>query len=98
MTESCNDRNCPVHGQLKTHGRKFKGRVSSTRMSGTVTVRFVRVRENSKYERYEKRASKIKAHLPACMKANEGDMVQIEECRPISKTKSFVVTKVTKES
>jgi len=44
-----------------------------------------------KYERYEKRTSKYKAHLPPCIEVKEGDEVVIMECRPLSKTKSFVV-------
>jgi small subunit ribosomal protein S17 len=46
-----------------------------------------------KYERYETRTSKITAHVPAWMmsKLQEGQEVKIMECRPISKTKKFVV-------
>ena len=90
----CKDKNCPIHGQLKTSGRKFRGRIVSTRMEKTVTVKMVRVHEDLKYERFGKRTTRIKAHLSSCTKVNEGDIVQIEECRPLSKTKSFVVTKV----
>jgi len=96
MTEktNCEDKNCPIHGQLKTRGRKFKGRVISTKMDKTVTVKLTHLREIPKYQRYEKRTSNIKAHLPSCLKVKEGQTVQIDECRPISKTKSFVVIKV----
>lgn len=96
MTEkSCEDKNCPVHGQLKTRGRKFRGKVVSTKMDKSVSVKLTHIRKNLKYERFEKRTSKIKAHLPGCMKVKEGAIVQIEECRPLSKTISFVVTQVT---
>ena len=46
---------------------------------------------DSKYERYARSSSKISAHNPASVGANEGDAVTIMECRPLSKTKSFVV-------
>ncbi|MBN1455027.1 MAG: 30S ribosomal protein S17, partial [Methanomicrobia archaeon] len=38
-----------------------------------------------------KRQSKIHAHNPPCINAKVGDIVKIAECRPLSKTKSFVV-------
>ena len=46
---------------------------------------------DSKYERYARSSSKISAHSPASVGANEGDAVTIMECRPLSKTKSFVI-------
>lgn len=92
--EKSNNEKSPAPGQIKTRGRKFKGSVVSTKMEKTVTVKLTHLRKNSKYERYEKRTTRLKAHLPTEIKVKEGDMVQIEECRPISKTKSFVVTQV----
>jgi small subunit ribosomal protein S17 len=44
-----------------------------------------------KYMRYERRRSRIHAHNPPCINAKVGDRVKIAECRPISKTVSFVV-------
>jgi small subunit ribosomal protein S17 len=49
-----------------------------------------------KYERSLRRNSRIAAHNPECMNAKEGDTVMIAETRRLSKTKSFVITKVTK--
>ena len=46
---------------------------------------------DSKYERYARSSSKINAHNPASVGASEGDLVTLMECRPLSKTKSFVV-------
>ncbi len=43
-----------------------------------------------KYERYEKRTSMYHAHCPPCMHLTAGDTVRIAECRPLSKTVSFV--------
>ena len=43
-----------------------------------------------KYERYEKRTSIYAAHCPPCIKTKIGDKVRIAECRPLSKTVSFV--------
>jgi small subunit ribosomal protein S17 len=44
-----------------------------------------------KYERYELRTGKYKAHNPPCIGAKVGAKVKIMECRALSKTKSFVV-------
>jgi small subunit ribosomal protein S17 len=44
-----------------------------------------------KYKRYERSKSKVHAFLPDCIAVNEGQKVKIAECRPLSKTVSFVV-------
>lgn len=93
----CKDRSCPVHGSLRTRGKQLQGKVVSTRMDRSALVKVTHIRMNQKYERYEKRASRIPAHVPDCIKLKEGQMVTVSECRPISKTKSFVVTKVMKD-
>lgn len=79
---------------LSIRGRKFTGKVISDKMSRTVTVQWERKKYIPKYERYEKRRSKVKAHNPDDIGAEEGDIVLIEETRPISKTKNFIVTKI----
>ncbi len=87
----CDDRNCPFHGKLAVRGRVFEGEVISDKMDKSVTVQFGRLYFIPKYERYEKRKTKIKAHNPPCIDAKQGDYVKIIECRPLSKTKNFVV-------
>lgn len=77
--------------KLKLHGRTFVGRVVSTKMQKTVTVEWDRVKYIHKYERNEKRRSRVHAHCPAEIQLSEGDIVKIMETRPISKTKNFVV-------
>ena len=49
-----------------------------------------------KFERFERGKSSVQAHNPDCIKAKEGDQVMIAECRPLSKTKSFVVVGLAK--
>lgn len=44
-----------------------------------------------KYERYEKRSTRIKAHVPEGMEIEDGDVVTIQETRQLSKTKNFVI-------
>jgi small subunit ribosomal protein S17 len=82
--------------ELKVHGREFVGVVTSDKMSRTVTVAWDRRQFIPKYERYEKKLSKVKAHNPESINAKEGDKVRIKECRPLSKTKNFVVIEILK--
>ena len=76
------------------HGRTFEGTVTSDKMMDTVTVEWDRRRYVPKYQRYEKRSSKVKAHNPKEINAKTGDRVRIRETRPISKTKNFVVVEI----
>ena len=79
---------------LSLRGRTFVGTVISARMQKTVTVGWERKHFLKKYERYEKRKSKVKAHNPESVNAKDGDVVKIMECRPISKTKNFIVVEI----
>jgi len=89
--KECEDENCPFHGKLPVRGQIIEGVVVSAKAPKTVVVLRSYLKKIKKYERYERRRSKIHAHNPPCIDAKEGDMVKIAECRPLSKTKSFVV-------
>jgi len=78
---------------FRTHGRTFTGIVVSDRMARTVTVAWERRHYVPKYQRYERRYSKVKAHNPPEIDAKTGEKVTIKETRPISKTKHFIVIK-----
>ena len=93
----CDDDNCPFHGKLRCRGRIFTCTVVSTNMQKTAIVGWERRHFLKKYERYEKRKSIVKAHNPACIGAHEGNIVKIMECRPLSKTKNFVIVEVLGE-
>jgi small subunit ribosomal protein S17 len=93
-SKKCSDKNCPFHGNITVRGRVFKGTVISDRMTKTITAEWTRRAFVPKYERYENRRSKIKAHNPECIDAKKGDMVLISETKPISKTKHFVVVEI----
>lgn len=95
--KECNDKNCPFHGNLSVRGQIFRGRVVKSYEKSAVIER-ERIRYVPKYERYLKKRSKMHAHNPPCIDAKPGDIVTIAECRPISKTKSFVIVeKVVEE-
>jgi len=87
----------PFFGSVKVRGRVFTGLVTSAKMQKTVTVEWPRKRFNKKYERFEMRRTKVKAHNPESVDAKEGDTVRIAETRPLSKTKNFVVIEVVKK-
>ena len=92
--KDCNDPNCPFHGSLPVRGQVFDCKVVSDKMESTVVVLREFEKRNTKFERFEKRRSKIHAHNPPCMDAKAGDSVKIAECRPLSKTKAYVVVEV----
>ncbi len=77
-----------------TRGRKFEGYVIR-KFDQRVTIEFERVKFVKKYERYAKKKTKIHAYLPENMKdeIDVGDLIQIHECRPLSKIVHHVVVK-----
>jgi len=93
----CKDRLCPIHGdkKLKLRGRSFEGRVIK-KLPKRVVIQLERMLKVPKYERYEKRRTKLHARLSDCMEdsVNVGDLIQVAETRPISKMIHFVVSKV----
>ncbi len=91
----CDDKNCPFHGDLRVRGQILTGRVVKT-YERTAVIERELIRYVRKYERYLKKRSKIHAHNPPCINAKPGDVVTIAECRPISKTKSFVIVEVVR--
>ncbi|MEI6058490.1 MAG: 30S ribosomal protein S17 [archaeon] len=97
----CGDRLCPKHGteRVKTRGRVFQGTVIR-KFHGRVTIQFERMLYIQKYERYEKRKTKLHARLTKCMEndVNMGDLIEIAETRPISKMIHFIVTQVIKKN
>jgi small subunit ribosomal protein S17 len=90
----CDDPNCPFHGDLPVRGQILEGIVTSDKAERTITVERSFYKFIRKFERYEKRKSKIHVHKPDCIDLNVGDSVKIAECRPLSKTKHFVVIEV----
>ena len=96
--KSCDDKNCPFHGELSVRGRVLEGSVVSAKMDKTVVVRRDYLHYMPKYKRYERRHGHVPAHSPPCLEVKEGDRVKIAECRPLSKAVSFVVVEKTEEA
>ena len=95
--KQCNDRNCPFHGALSIRGQVLEGFVVSSKMDKTVIVRRDYFHFVPKFLRYERRSSRIPSHNPPCINVKQGDFVKIAECRPLSKTVSFVVVEKLEE-
>lgn len=95
-TEVCQDKKCPWHGSLPIRGKILEGVVFSTKAQKTAIVERDYFHFIPKYERYERRHSRIAAYNPDCIAAKEGDVVKIAETRPLSKIKSFVVIEKVK--
>ena len=69
------------------------GRVTSNKMQQTATVLVERRIKHPIYGKYMRRSKKYHVH-DENNELNIGDMVQIKECRPMSKTKSWTLDKV----
>ena len=96
----CSDVRCHVHGNLKIRGRIFEGRVLK-KFPKRIAIGFERMIYVRKYERYAKSKTKIHARLPDCMSdgINVGDLVKVQECRPLSKIIHFaVIEKINEEN
>ena len=76
-----------------TQLRTVEGRVVSNKMNKTVTILVERQVKHPLYGKYIRRSTKLHAHDEenAC---NEGDVVRVTECRPLSKTKNWRVVEV----
>ncbi len=77
--------------------RVLTGRVVSDKTDKTVTVLVERRVMHPLYKKFIRRSKKYAAHDEANL-CKEGDVVAIEECRPISKTKSWLVVTRNGES
>ncbi len=89
--KQCTDKKCPFHGNIKLRGKSFTGVVLAKDTHNTATVEWSYPVVIPKYERSETRRTKIHVHNPSCIDADIGDIVKIQETRPLSKTKKFVI-------
>ncbi len=71
----------------------MSGRVVSNKMNKSITVLIERNVKHPLYQKYIKRSTKLHAH-DENNECNEGDLVVIQQCRPMAKTKSWRCVKV----
>jgi len=83
--------------QIERVQRTLIGSVTSDAMDKSITVTIERRIKHPMYGKYVKRSKKMHVDDPQGQ-AKTGDVVVIEECRPISKTKSWRLIKVLEQT
>ncbi|MCB1918737.1 MAG: 30S ribosomal protein S17 [Candidatus Competibacteraceae bacterium] len=73
--------------------RTLTGRVTSNKMDKTITVVIERLVKHPIYGKYIRRSTKLHVHDEQ-NECREGDLVAIKQCRPLSKTKSWMLVSV----
>lgn len=79
--------------EVASNGRVLRGKVVSSKMQDTITVAVERYVKHPKYQKFQKLTKKFLVHDKGNT-AKVGDVVEISECRPLSRRKHF--TLVTK--
>ncbi len=80
----------PAKGDTELKGRKLSGTVVSDKMQKTVVVAVSHIKQHPKYLKYQTKTSRFKAH-DENNEFHTGDKVVIQETRPLSKDKRWVV-------
>jgi small subunit ribosomal protein S17 len=88
---TCEDPHCPFHGSLRIRGKLLEGKVVSVAAKNMAVLQRESFAYNKKYMRYLKKRNTLHAHLSPCVDLKVGDVATVAECRPLSKTVSFVV-------
>lgn len=77
--------------------RTLTGVVVSDKMQQTITVLVERRVRHPKYQKIVRRSTKVHAHNPDNA-ARQGDVVVVKECRPISKTKTWILESIKEKA
>ena len=83
--------------QATPKSHTLTGRVVSNKMDKTITVTVERQVQHPLYKKIIRRRTKLHAHDEK-NECGEGDLVMIEECRPLSRTKSWRLVKVLEKA
>ena len=89
-----NDKNNPFNGSLAIRGKIFEGIVINAKAKGTAVIQKESPIYFKKFKRFGRSKNQIHAHVPSNLNVQVGDYVVAAECRPISKSVSFVVVEV----
>lgn len=73
--------------------RTVQGRVVSNKMDKTITIAVERKVKHPIYGKFIKRTTKLHAH-DETNQCNEGDVVTVRECRPLSKSKNWTLVEI----
>jgi small subunit ribosomal protein S17 len=79
--------------EQETTNRTLIGQVTSNAMDKSVTVVVERTVKHPVYGKYMRRSTKVHAHDES-NECNKGDTVMVEQCRPLSKTKTWRLVKI----
>lgn len=79
----------------KTLRRSRVGKVVADSTEKTIKVEIEGMVQHPRYKKYIKRHTRFLVHDPE-EKCKVGDLVRIEECRPVSKTKKWIVREIVK--
>jgi small subunit ribosomal protein S17 len=95
MVDTATKPQANAKAQTKTHSfrRKLLGKVVSDKMDKTVVVEVIRRSRDSMYKKYVRHRERYKAH-DETNQYKTGDRVEIQEHRPISRDKRWLVTKL----
>jgi small subunit ribosomal protein S17 len=77
--------------------RTVTGKVISNKMDKTITVMIERKVKHPVYGKYIKRSTKLHAH-DASNECNEGDTVTVVACRPLSKSKKWMLENIVERA
>lgn len=77
--------------------RTLTGAVVSNKMDKTITVKVERTVKHPLYKKYIRRTTKLHAH-DQNNECNEGDIVTIAQCRPLSRTKSWKLVEIVERA
>ena len=86
--------NNPFNGSLTIRGKLFEGTVINAKAKGTAIIQKESPIYFTKFKRFGRSKNKIHAHVPSNLTVQVGDYVIAAECRPISKSVSFVIVEV----
>jgi small subunit ribosomal protein S17 len=82
--------------EIKTN-RTLEGRVTSSAMDKTITVVIERRVKHPLYGKFMRRSTKIHAH-DETNSCGVGDLVRVEQCRPLSKTKTWRLIEILEKA
>ena len=89
-----NENNNPFNGSLSIRGKLFEGIVINAKAKQTAVIQKESPIYFTKFKRFGRSKNKIHAHIPSNLNIQVGDYVVAAECRPISKSVSFVIVEV----
>ena len=88
------DQKNPFNGTLSVRGKLFQGKVVKAKAKDTIVIQKEIPTYFKKFKRYARSKNSIHAHVPSNIVVKEGDIGVAAECRPLSKSVSFVVVEV----